>query len=181
MISSSKKVIVIYKTKYGSSKQYAEWIAEEVNADLYKCSDVSIEDLQKYKTIVYGGSLYACGILGVKLLTNNFEMLKDKKIIVFSVGAAAPKEKAYNDVKNNNFTADMLNNMNFFMLRGGFNYQKLNLVDKFLMNLMKLKIKSKKEEEIDEESRELLKSFDNPVSFVNKKALTPVIECIKNN
>ncbi|NLE01149.1 MAG: flavodoxin, partial [Fibrobacter sp.] len=52
------KIIVVYKSKYGTTKRYAEWIAEEVKADLFEQSAVSVEDLLKYDIIVYGGSLH---------------------------------------------------------------------------------------------------------------------------
>ena len=32
--------IVIYKTKYGSTKQYAEWIAEELGCDFIDAKNV---------------------------------------------------------------------------------------------------------------------------------------------
>ncbi len=51
--------IVIYKTKYGSTKTYADWIAEELVCESVDAKSVKIEDLEKYDTIVYGGGLYA--------------------------------------------------------------------------------------------------------------------------
>lgn len=29
------KIVVVYKSKYGTSKRYAKWIAEETRADLF--------------------------------------------------------------------------------------------------------------------------------------------------
>ena len=45
MLNRSGNVAVIYKSKYGSTKRYARWIAEEVHADLYDASDVEAEEL----------------------------------------------------------------------------------------------------------------------------------------
>ena len=69
--------IVVYKTKYGSTKTYAEWIAEELSADIRDAKTVKADDLLKYDTIIYGGGLYAEGINGVSLITKNYEKLKD--------------------------------------------------------------------------------------------------------
>ncbi len=49
------KIVVIYKSKYGSSKKYAQWIAEEVNGDLFNSSNIKEEKLKEYDIIVYGG------------------------------------------------------------------------------------------------------------------------------
>ena len=71
--------IVIYKTKYGSTKTYAEWIAEELCCEAVDAKSVKIEDLLKYDTIIYGGGLYAEVINGVSLITKNIKSLKAKK------------------------------------------------------------------------------------------------------
>lgn len=77
---------IIYKSKYGSTKKYAQWIAEETKADLFEYSEVEVKKLMQYDTIVYGGGLYANGIAGISIITKNYQVLKDKKIIVFTVG-----------------------------------------------------------------------------------------------
>ena len=39
--------IVIYKTKYGSTKTYAEWISEELNCKIAEQSLVTANELEK--------------------------------------------------------------------------------------------------------------------------------------
>ena len=75
------KTVVIYKSKYRSAKRYAEWIAEETNGDLFDGSEIKAEDMLKYDTIVYGGSLYAVGILGISLIKKNFDKRKESNYI----------------------------------------------------------------------------------------------------
>ena len=53
-----KKVAIIYKTKYGSTKKYAGWIAVKIDADLYEVSDIRPKHLLEYDTIIFGGGLY---------------------------------------------------------------------------------------------------------------------------
>ena len=55
--------VVIYKSKYGSTGKYAQWIAEELGADIFPSSEIKPEDLRKYNVIIYGGSLHASGVL----------------------------------------------------------------------------------------------------------------------
>ena len=73
------KSIVIYKSKYGSTKQYALWIAEELGCEAVDAKQVKADDLLEYDNIVYGGGLYAEVINGVTIITKNIENLKDKK------------------------------------------------------------------------------------------------------
>ena len=88
------KIAVIYKSRYGSTKKYAEWIAQEAGADLLEHSQAKINDLVKYDTIVYGGNLHAGKIDGKELIVNNFEKIKEKKLIIFWVGSSPVDEIA---------------------------------------------------------------------------------------
>ena len=80
------RAIVVYKSKYGSTKAYAEWIAEELGCDVVDAKNVKVDDLIHYDTIVYGGGLYAEVINGVILITKNFDKLSGKKIAVYTTG-----------------------------------------------------------------------------------------------
>ncbi len=53
------KTIVVYKSKSGYTKTYAEWISSELNCDLKCAEDIKIDELLKYDVIIYGGGLYA--------------------------------------------------------------------------------------------------------------------------
>ena len=65
------KTIVVYKTKYGSTKSYAQWIAEDLGCNFVDAKDIKIDELLQYDTIIYGGGLYAEIINGVSLITKN--------------------------------------------------------------------------------------------------------------
>ena len=178
MLQYTKKIAVIYKSRYGSTKKYAEWIARDVQGDLFECSKIRIGDLFKYDIIVYGGSLHAVGIKGVKLITNNFEKLKNKKIIVFATGCSPVKEKAIEAVIESNFNIDIKENIKFFYFRGVFNYSKLKYIDKLMMAALKRKLTAKKHEELDEDSKGLLAAYNNPVDWTDEKAIIPLVNAI---
>ena len=63
----------------------------------------------------------------------------------------------------------------FFYLRGGFNYSELNPFDKFLMTLLKWKIKNKKEEELTTDEIGMLAVYDKPVDFTMKNNIDRII------
>jgi len=169
------KTAVIYKSQTGFTKKYAEWIAEELLTDIFEVSKVTSDMLIQYDTIIYGGSLHAVGISGVKLITENINILKDKKVIVFATGASPERENVINEVRDKNFTLDQQKKIKFFYLRGGFNYKGLKMVDKFLMQLLKFKIKSKKREELTSDEIGMLAVFDKPVDFMRKKDIDKII------
>jgi menaquinone-dependent protoporphyrinogen IX oxidase len=172
------KTVVIYKSKTGFAKKYAEWIAEYLSADIFDVSKVNINMLTAYDAIIYGAGLYAVGINGVKLITQNIDKLKDKKIVVFATGASPSKEEVINDVLNNNFSSEQQKYIKFFYLRGGFNYSMLNLFDKFLMTLLKWKIKVKKKEELTPDEIGMLAVYGRPVDFTRKENIDKIINYV---
>lgn len=179
MTKNGKKTVVIYGSKYGSAKKYAEWIAEELAGDLIEFTQITADDMAEYETIIYGGSLYAVGILGFELIKKNFDRIKDKKVIVFSVGASPARPEAVAHIIKHNFPDEIKSRVTHFHLRGGFDFSKLNLFHKFLMWLMKMIILRKKPENRSEDEKGLLKSFSTPADFKTKEAIKPIVDCAK--
>lgn len=172
------KAIVIYKSKTGFAKKYAEWIAEELSADIFDVSKVNINILESYDVVIYGGSLYAVGINGIQWITKNLGKLKDKKVIVFATGASPGREEVIEEIKNKNFTLEQQERIQFFYFRGGFDYSKLKPFDKMLMTLLKWRLKRKKELTPDEKG--MLAIYNKPVDFTRKKNIEELIDYINS-
>ena len=180
MLQKAIKAAIIYNSKYGSTKRYAKWIADELQADLFEDATIKITDLSQYNIIIFGGSLHAVGIKGIKLITKNFKELQDKKIIVFAVGCSLPHKEALAQVYHHNFNRLPNAAINFFYLRGAFNYNDLSSSDKLMMNALKAKLKMKKESELSEDAKNLLACYDHAADWTDKNTILPIIECTKN-
>jgi len=170
---------VVYKSKTGFARRYAEIIARELAADVKEAREVSFETLSSYDAIVYGGGLYAAGINGVSLILKNLSRLKGKKIAVFASGASVGRENEIKDIVGKNFTPEDLLSLRFFYLRGGFDYSRLNPADKVLMSVMKWMIKRKKESERTPDEKGLLSSYEHPVDFVGKENAAALLAFMK--
>jgi len=170
------KTAVIYKSKSGFAKKYAEWIAQALIADIYESSQVNVEILTEYDTVIYGGGLYAVGINGVKLITKNLDKLKGKNVVVFATGASPSREEALCEVRNKNFTSEQQKQIVFYYLRGGFDYSKLKPLDKVLMTLLKWKMKMKTELVPDEIG--MLAAYDKPVDFTRRKNIDELVSYV---
>ena len=144
------KTIVIYKTKYGSTKSYAEWIAHDLGCTVVDAKDVKIDDLLQYDTIIYGGGLYAEIINGVSLITRNFDKLSDKKVIIYTTGITPLDVRAYYDgeVLEKNFKNGVPENVKIFNFLGKMKMEELTLVHRAALKSLK-KIMSAKENPSD--------------------------------
>lgn len=175
------KTLVLYKSKTGFVKKYAQWIAEELQGDLIEASGFSRERFEDYDAVVYGGGLYHVGINGVKIITDNLDRLEGKKIAVFASGASPARKEILPEVRNMNFTQEQQSKIAFFYLRGGFDYNRLNTIDRLLMKLLKLKIKlkAKMNKTLVPDEKGMLSAYDKPVDFTQKKNLDELLAYLK--
>jgi len=176
------RTVVIYKSKTGFVKKYAVWLAEELSADLFEASKFNINQLNGYDKVIYGGSLHAVGIIGIKLITENMKKLEGKKVAVFATGASPSSEAVIEEIITNNIPPDQRSKIKFFYLRGGFNYDKLPLGDKVLMTLLKWKIrnKKKKKEELTRDEKGMLAAYSKPVDFTKKDYINEIVEYVNS-
>ncbi len=175
------KTIVIYKSKYGSTKKYAEWISEEISCPLREAKEVYLKDLEQYDVIIYGGGLYAEVINGVSLITKNFEKLKDKKIIVFSTGITPLDCKEYYDklVVEKNFKPYMLEKIKVYNFLGKMVLSELSVPHRTALKALK-KIMSSKEKPTEMEKL-LIELCDADGDFSDRKSISELIACVKCN
>jgi len=171
----SKKILVTYTSKYGSTRKYAEWIALALNSDLLDAQTIEPKVLSQYDVVIYGGGLYAGGIAGVKLVTQN----PCKNLIVFTVGLADPNATDYSKIINKNFSPELLAKTKFFHLRGGIDYKKLGPVHKAMMAMMKGMIQRKPESEREAVDIEFLNTYNAKVNFEDQRTIDSVIAYVK--
>ncbi len=132
-------IIVVYKSKYGATKRYAEWISSALGCEMCEAKNVKCEDLLKYDTIIYGGGLYAEVINGVSLITKNFDALKEKNLVVFTTAITPLSYREYYDkyVIEKNFKPEMLGRIKIFNFMGKMLTDELSLVHKAALKSLK--------------------------------------------
>ena len=168
------KKVVVCKSTSGFTMKYAQWIAGELKADLFERDKIKFEDLASYDMIIYGGSLHASGISGINLIRNNIDKLKGRKIIVFATGASPFKEGIEMEIMKSNFTPGMGKMIRFFYFRGGFDFNKLDFLNRIIMTLFKLKLSVKKNLTPDE--RGMLDAYSKPIDFTRKENIDKLIK-----
>lgn len=178
MMSNS---IVLYKSTYGFTKKYAEWIADELKCD---CSEIGSFDFRKdYKTIIFGGGLYAGKINGIKYLVKNYDKIKDKTVVVFTVGLAdvGDKENVENIVSSakKQIPKEMFSNIKLFHFRGGMDYRRMSFIHKCMMWFMKTMLSKKPENERSDSDRAVIGSYGGKFDFSDRNTINELVRyCI---
>ncbi len=175
------KTVVVYRTKYGSTQTYAQWIGEELGCPVFDYKDISISQLEQYDTIIYGGGLYAEVISGVHLITKNLNRLDGKKIVVFSTGITPLECRDYYEklVVEKNFKPDMLEKIKLFNFLGKMKTEELSLIHRTALKTLK-KIMSSKEKPTEMEKL-LVDLCDADGDFSNREAIKELVAYVKSN
>ncbi|MBO3444189.1 flavodoxin domain-containing protein [Clostridium sp. CCUG 7971] len=170
------KIAVIYKSKYGTTKRYAGWIALKLGGDLYELSDIRSKDLDRYDTVIYGGPLYVGKIKGVDFIIKNYEKLLNKNLIVFVVGMESYSEECRNKIIKNNFEGEIIDKMDLYHFKGAFSYKELGIIDKAMMKFMKKNIEAKGIRDLTDDDKNLLKGFESSIDLADKKYINNLID-----
>lgn len=179
------KVIVVYKSKYGSTKKYAQWLAEELSCDLVENKKITADKLLNYDTIIYGGGLYAGGVNGINLVTNNLDKLSNKKLILFTCGLADTTNKENIDSIKNSISKilskEMQDKIKVFHLRGSIDYKKLNFVHRAMMKMMYNMLCKRDPETLKNDDKDLIATYGSIVDFTDKSTIKPIIEYVNKS
>jgi len=174
------KTFIIYHSVYGSTKQYAQWLGEELKGDLCEVKNFKPEMITAYDIIIIGSGLYAGRMKGLNLLIKHYDLLKDKKLIIYTCGLSDPSN---DDNKSNimkrvkkTIPQDILSQIKIFFLRGSINYSDLSLIHKLGMAILK-KIQSRKPyNKMSQEEKEFIDTYGKKLSFTDKKCIADIIE-----
>jgi menaquinone-dependent protoporphyrinogen IX oxidase len=177
------KALVLYFTKYGSTKKYAEWITEELKGDIFDIKDARLNQLHEYDIILLGSALYAGNMKGINLFVDNYEKIKDKKLVLFTCGVADySKEENCDSIYKRLEEAipkNILDTIKIFYLRGSIDYKKLSFIHKIMMGMVRKMVVKKGAGEMNEENKEFLETFGKTVDFMDRESIKGIVEYCK--
>ena len=172
--------LVVYNSKYGHTKKYAQWLAEELNSDILNGKNLKNNILDSYSTIFFGSSLYAGKNKAARLIVKNFEQIRDKKLVLFTCGLGDVSNPTNIDNINRALdkviTPEIRKKVKIFHVRGGIDYKNLSVLHKIMMKLLYSKISKKSESELNDEDREFMATYGQKIDLSDKKMLEPIIQ-----
>jgi menaquinone-dependent protoporphyrinogen IX oxidase len=157
------KGVILYISKCGSTKQYAEWIGEEAGIPLIDLKKEKKPDLGGYDIIVIGSWILAGKMVAHGWIKKNWTGIKDKKVIAFSVSGDVPDEEMRKKFLEASMPPEIRSRVSFYSFHGRFRKEDqgifirgmLNFAAKFekegdLANNMVLGVDGVKRENLDE-------------------------------
>ena len=178
------KAIVIYTSKRGSTRQYAEWIAEDLGCEVVPLCDVDFKntDLYDYDCIVYGGWIRGSGIVGFDKLSKRLDADLMKRLIVFGVGFADETAENYAQVWGYSIGKTDPKNENgavLYILGGRYDPAAVTGLDKFLMKTMRTVLLSGSTKDARSAANMMKDRIDNGVDLVDRGNISALVKDAK--
>ena len=155
---------IIYKSKTGHTKKYAEMLGKKLNMPFYEIKEAE-KKLNKNDEIIYLGWICATRIVGLN------KILKKYKVNCCGAVGAYPKtDENVQNIKNANNIKIPL-----FYMQGGIDYTKLNKIYKKLLQAIGKTIQNSS----DNVDKEIVEMFEKGKSFVCEENLKEIEEYLK--
>ncbi|MBQ8562527.1 MAG: flavodoxin [Firmicutes bacterium] len=169
-----ERTIVIYKSKYGATEQYARWIAEELDCDLVRAEDFKARNLDNYDNIIYGGGLQAGGIKGFDLIRKNRRRLEGKKVVIFVVGLSVDDKENRMEVRDINLDKKELKGLTLYYCKGAFKPEAVSGIDKGIIKVCLNMLEPHRFVGTDAQ-KQLYKDMTEGANYVDKKYIEPIV------
>jgi len=130
------KGIIVYKGKYGATKQYADWLARELQLPVFSADNIRALQLREYDVILIGTSVYIGKLKIAAWIKENQSILEGKKLFLFLVSGTNPTEREKLDAYvKSGIPDDIRVRCKIYFLPGRVILEKLSWKDRLLLNM----------------------------------------------
>lgn len=174
----NKQILVIYKSVTGFTRQYARWIAGELDCKAMDFREISAETMSEYNTIVFGGRFHAGSVDGLKKAKALFKESTAAELIVFATGATPQLQgEVIKEAWRNNFTPKELEHIPHFYMQSGLCYEKMPLGDRLMMKVFAAMMKRKKGK--SEYETAMAQALGNSYDLSSREYIRPLVSRVR--
>ena len=164
------KVLIAYQSKYGSTKQYAEWIQQGTEGDLVNIENEDKPDLARYDIMIIGGYVRAGNIVIAPFIKDHWSVMKGKEVILFTTSGTPPQHPKIQSIYEKSLPEEIRKEIKYFPLHGRISGKDLTFLDKFLITIGK----------IMEQDETLKKDMGKDFNGVQRENLLPLLEYLED-
>ena len=162
------KGIIIYKSTYGSTRQYAQWLSEETGYKSVELKKVKNKDITDCDVVIFGCPVLAYKPSITKWIQKKWHLLKNKKVVLYTTSGTYSEDPKLQEGFESSFKPDIKSKIKYFPQGGRMIAADLKPLHKFLMNLGK---KMEKDPKVREE-------MDKDKDNINRDGIKPILEYV---
>lgn len=174
-----KHAIVLYQSKYGSAKKYAEWIKNSLSCELAAIKDYR-GNLNNYEVIIFAGGIYAGGIDGIRQLKKLLGGSSQAAVLIFATGASPYDEKAIEELKKRNLK-DFPVSAALFYGRGIYDESMMSFKDRTMCRMLRKSLMKKDPKTFTEPwMLGLVESQGEHADWMDQSFIEPLLAFVEN-
>ncbi|MDE6763764.1 MAG: hypothetical protein K2J73_08810, partial [Oscillospiraceae bacterium] len=174
-----KKIALVYSSKSGHTKQYADWLKEDVgDIDVIPVAAFSPSQTMAYKLVIF-----ACGVYGDKLsimdfVKKNITAMSPQKTMIMAVSwYTNDSEEAKKKLTEENYPEQFKNNVPLFVLNSGVDKKSLSAMDKMKLTAAQVMIDKKDGRSSDDiNALAIIKGYSDQTSKDNLASIKKAID-----
>ncbi|ETD23022.1 flavodoxin domain-containing protein [Helicobacter macacae] len=189
--NSQKSILIVYKSKYGATKDYVKWLEKaladrQIACDICQVDKTPTQDFCGYGAVVFAGGIYG-GELSIAKSLKDFarhltegqkatpipNKLATPKLHCILIGLSSPLAP-HQSTLDKNFTPSEQESIEFHFLQGRLDFGKLDSVDRERMNAYREMLRARASRTSEQEA--LLEN--DAVDFASKDSLKCVIDSL---
>ena len=163
-------MIVVYGSRYGHARRYAEEFAKLAGVRAVPCKEAK----RIAESAVYFGAVYAGNIKGLARAARRTDAAKAEFFAVVAVGLTDPADAAAQNALHRAalaaLPAQLQNKLKMFYLRGGIDYAKLSAPHRLLMKLMYAAEKKTPPEKRSAQAAAIVETYGTCTDFYDETA-----------
>ena len=177
--------IIVYSSQTGFTERYAGWLAEGLQAEGQQTEILTLTEAQKKDgtyfadadAIVYGGWAMGGNIVKSDWLKSRIPAWKDKKLVLFCVGASPNELPDVETALCNALTDEERCYVKAFYCQGGLAYEKMKLPSKLAMKAFAAMVQKKKD--ATEQERKMGEMISRSYDISDRKFVQPIVEYLR--
>ncbi len=166
---SPERVLILYQSTYGSTKQYADWIHREIPSAMADLEACPTPDFGPYDVIVFGSPIRTGRIVLAPFIVSSWSAIRGKSLVLYTVSGTPPDHPVLQTLYSVSLPADMRKDIRYFPLHGRMIHRNLSARDRALVSVGRA---IQKDEVLKKFMRE---DFDG----VKRENLAPLLEHLR--
>lgn len=171
-----KKTLIVYHSSTSFTRQYAQWLTEELQADCVPLHRTGRLNLSQYECLIFGSWLKAGRIQKLKWFWQHTDPLMQQNTppqrLVFFTGAMPMESEQTQTIVQSVFQSHP--DVKAFYCPGGLHYETMPVFSRMMLSMFKKMVASKRD--LSEEEKYLTEHIGHSFDLSDKKYLQPVLE-----
>ncbi len=165
------KGLIIYKSNYGTTAQYARWLSEDTGYPSIDIQSVQPKDIADSEVVILGSPVFANRPVVSRWIEKNWKLLGDKQLVLYTTSGTYPEDPQLQEGFVSSFKPEAARRIKYFPQGGRMAFADLSPLHRFMMKLGRMM----------EKDPEVRAHMGEDVDRIDRQGLEAIVDYISND